>query len=41
MGEVVSRDCCIHVPYSNIKLTFDSPTNGHFGVVPLEGVARK
>lgn len=27
--------------YSNIKLTFGSPADGHFGIEPLEGVVRK
>ena len=28
------------VPYSNIKLTFDSPASGHFGTYPLDGTVR-
>ena len=30
-----------NVKYSNIKLTFQSPADGHFGTEPLEGVVRK
>ena len=29
------------VAHSNIKLTFQSPGDGHFGMEPLEGVVRK
>lgn len=29
------------VTYSNIKLSFGSPADGHFGMEPLEGVVRK
>lgn len=29
------------VTYSNIKLTFGSPADGHFGMEPLEGVVKK
>jgi hypothetical protein len=30
-----------NVRYSNIKLTFQSPADAHFGTEPLEGVVRK